>query len=241
MDILIVLAATVVAVFVLRNPIRRWPWAFYLLAFALDIVLLVGTVMALPEVVRGPFAFIMRKGALGVAMFVVVMYIGVLPRAGKASHWLRPIRAELSIMACILIAGHMVAYLAAYVTSFTSAALPKGPVLGALVVALCLLILAIVLGVTSLRVVKRRMSARSWRKLQSLAYGFYGLILVHVLLMLGPAALQGSPSAVVTVAVYGVVFVGYIAARIVRARSDARERVDLAQTIMDQGFATEGR
>ena len=203
-------------------------------------MLLVGTAGALPEVVRGPFAFIMRKGALGVALFIVVMYIGVLPRSGRPSRWLRPIRAELSIMACILIAGHMVAYLVVYLSGLVVGSVPRAAVLAAFVVALGLLVLAVVLGVTSLRVVKRRMSARSWRKLQSAAYVFYGLILVHVLLMLGPAALQGSPAALVTVGVYTVVFVGYVAARIARAVADARERVDLAATIMDQGFATEG-
>lgn len=236
MDILIVLAGTIAAVMALRNPIRKWPWLFYLLALALDIVLLAGTANGWTEVVRGPFAFVMRKGGLGVALFVVVMYIGVLPRASKVSHWLRPIRAELSIMACILIAGHMVTYLMVYVTGFMAGSVPKNLVLASFVVALCLLTLAVVLGITSLRAVKHHMKAKSWRKLQRLAYVFYALILVHLLLMLGPAAFANNSSAVATVAVYSVIFVGYIIARLVRARIDAQERVDLAETIMDQGF-----
>lgn len=236
MDILLLLLATCAAVMLLRNPIKRAPWLFYLLAFALDIILLLGTTYGWGEVVRGPFAFIMRKGALGVAVFIIVMYIGVLPRKSRVSLWLRPIRAELSILACILIAGHMLTYLLVYVSGMTSGSRPKDAVLASFVIALCLLVLAIVLGVTSLRSIKHHMKAKTWRKIQKLAYVFYALILVHLLLMLAPAALSGSATAGVTVGVYSVLFVGYAVARAVRARMDAREHLDLVDTIMDQGF-----
>ena len=106
----------------------------------------------------------------------------------------------------------------------------------ALVVALLLLVLVLVLGITSFRFVKKHMDAKSWKKLQNFAYVFYGLVLVHVLLVLGKSAISGGTQAAITLAVYVVVFGGYIVARIWRAVVDKRERVDLVETIRDQGF-----
>ena len=84
------------------------------------------------------------------------------------------------------------------------------------------------LGVTSLRAVKGRMKACTWRRIQSLAYAFYGLAFVHVLLMLGPSAMAGSERSVVMVSIYIALFGGYMVARIARVALDRREQIDLA-------------
>ena len=108
--------------------------------------------------------------------------------------------------------------------------------LAAIVIAFVLLLLVLVLGITSLRAVKRRMKARTWKRVQNFAYLFYGLVLVHLALMLGPAALSGSRVAQESVVVYAIVFGGYIVARVWRAIVDRRERIDLSATVMEQGF-----
>ncbi len=236
MELVLTLIVTVVAVFILREPIRQAPWLFYLIALVLDVFLLAGTTMYLPAFWRNLLILTMQRGALGVALFAVVMWIGVLPRGGKISRWLRPIRAELSIIACILIAGHMAIYLGAYFLRFFSGATIKGQVVAALIIALLLLLLILVLGVTSFRFVKKHMSARNWRRLQKLAYIFYALIFIHMMLMLGDSAMKGGAEAVITLVVYGVVFGGYIIARIWRAVLDKREKIDLDATVKDQGF-----
>ena len=81
-----------------------------------------------------------------------------------------------------------------------------------------------ILLVTSFQVVKRRMSAARWKGVQRLAYPFYLLTYVHLLLMLAPSALHGGVAATTSVAVYSIVFAAYVVLRLVRAAKDRRIR-----------------
>lgn len=240
MNFLIILACTAAFAYLLRKPIRKMPWLFYAIAVLLNVVLYLNVTMTFPRELRLLTQMLMNKGGLGVAFFVVVMWIGVFPRDGRVSKALRPIRAELSIIACILIAGHMWLYLVTYVGNLIGRSTVTGAVMAALIVAFVLLALAVVLGVTSLREVKRHMRAASWKKLQSGAYLFYALILVHVLLIIGPAAVRQfgnfSNPAFLNATVYLVVFGSYMVARVWRFAVDRREKADTLAAVMDQGF-----
>ena len=88
---------------------------------------------------------------------------------------------------------------------------------------LALFALLVVLGVTSFNVVKKRMKKETWKRVQLLAYPFWGLVYVHLLLMLVPSALRGGAPAQMAVVVYSVVFVGYAVLRIRRAAIDRRK------------------
>lgn len=236
MDFLATFVLVLIFSWLFRRLIRMHPGVFYALAIACNAALAASAFLPLPRWTLSAVSPLMQKGGLGVAFFLLVMWIGVFPRDSRLSRDFRPIRAELSIMSCILIAGHMCVYLASYVPRFASGAMVKDSVAAAFAVACVLLVLVLVLGATSLRAVKRHMKARAWKRVQSLAYVFYALVLVHLLLMLGPSAAAGSERSVVMVAIYAVLFGGYIVARIVRAVIDRRNNVDLAETVKDQGF-----
>ncbi|MDD5805978.1 MAG: hypothetical protein PUD02_01395, partial [Eggerthellales bacterium] len=124
----------------------------------------------------------------------------------------------------------------AYLGMISAGTVLKAQMIGALCVSQILLVLILVLGVTSARFVKKRMGARTWKKIQAWAYLFYGLVLVHMSLALGASAVGGGAAARVTLAVYGVVFGGYIIARMWRAMVDRRDKVDLVESVRDQGF-----
>ena len=85
-----------------------------------------------------------------------------------------------------------------------------------------LLALLLVLGVTSFNAVKKRMRTETWKRVQKLAYPFFLLVYVHLLLMLAPSALHGGIAATTSVAVYSVVFAAYVVVRLVRAAKDRR-------------------
>lgn len=237
MDFLIVLACTVAAVIVLRNPLKRLPWAFYALAVLCDVVAVLGTTNAWPVVAKTVAHVAIFKGGVGMALFVVVMFIGALPREGSAARWLHPVRAELSILASLFIAGHMAAYAGSYLPYLVAGAIPRSNVAAALVVALCLVVLLVPLFVTSFNGVKSRMKTKTWRKLQTAAYVFFALVFIHVALMLGPAAMQGGEAAVERVAVYGGIFVLYVAARAWRAVCDARAKSGAGEALSSQELA----
>ena len=237
MNFILILACTVAGVFLLREPIRRWPYVFYAIAIILDILVIVSLGVKLPNWLNLALMNTMTRGGLGAALFIVVMYIGVLPRKSKVSKWLRPIRAELSITACLLIVGHMVYYLVKklpIMLGMTNGTV-KDNMLWAIIIGLFMLVLIIVLGVTSFRFIKRHMNIRTWRKLQSAAYIFYALIFAHVVAMLAPTSIIGGKALPINLIVYIVILVGYMVLRILRAYADKRDRVDLDKTVADQG------
>ena len=236
MRFFIILVAMAALAILLRKQIKQHPMVFYCICVAFNLLILVNATIGLPTFMREILSVLMRRGGLGTALFVVVMYIGATPRASKVSRWLRPIRAELSISACILILGHVVMYLMAYVPVLAAGRLPKDNVFVSFLVAIVLLALLLALGGTSFRFVKRHMKARDWKKLQRCAYVFYALVYVHLIIMLLPATMNGSAVAIQNVAVYTLVFGIYLILRLRRAASDRRQNVDVTASIIDQGF-----
>ena len=85
-----------------------------------------------------------------------------------------------------------------------------------------LLALLVVLGVTSFNFAKKRMRAETWKKVQRLAYPFFMLVYVHLLLMLAPAVPAGRhcrPN--VGCGIFGGVL-AYAALRLARAAWDRK-------------------
>ena len=228
MVFLATLAVTAVLACLLRNPIKNHPSGLYAVAFALDVLLLASSLSMTPAWLTGLAVLLVRRGAIAVALFVVVMYVGVFPRSSRPALWLRPIRGELSIAACILIAGHMCSYLVFYGMNLMRGVMPALPMAIGLIVGIALLVLLAVLGATSLRAVKRRMTPSRWKRVQLLAYPFYAFIYVHAALMLGPSAFSGSAPAIQGLAAYTAVFLLYLVLRLCRARLDRQPLGDVA-------------
>lgn len=222
MTFALILVVTVAATFALRNPIKKWPVLFYVLAVLVDVLFVAGSFLELPRPLWSVLFLLVQKCTLSLALFIVVMYIGVFARDSKVQLWLKPIRAELSIIAWILSLGHMAVYLVSYLPRITVGGSMHDNVMVSFVVALVLFVLLLALGVTSFNVVKKRMKTESWKRLQRLAYAFFALVYVHLLLMLLPSALHGGQVAQVSVAVYSVVSVAYFVLRVVRALLDRR-------------------
>lgn len=223
MTSIIVLIATIAVACVLRNPIKKWPVAFYAIAVALVIAYFALPGLGAPRAVNLAFYWAIRKCLAPLALFVVVMYIGVFPVTSGVSRWLRPIRAELSIIAWILTLGHVVQYLTNYLKPMFSGVALQANVFIGIIVAIVLFVLLIILGVTSFQFVKKRMTAESWKNVQRLAYLFFGLTYVHLLCLLLPSAIRGGIAARFSVIVYSVIFIAYAVLRIARAAIDKKE------------------
>ena len=65
MDFLITLACTTAACFLLRNPVKRFPVLFYVLAAALDMLFLVGCFGLLPWFAWSGLLVLMRRCQIG--------------------------------------------------------------------------------------------------------------------------------------------------------------------------------
>lgn len=234
MNAILVLIITIAACFALRNPMKKAPVVFYVLA-----AVAVATFLALDSIgasrgMRLAFFWTIQKCLVPLAMFIVVMYIGVFSHTSKVARWLRPIRAELSIIAWILTLGHVVAYLQSYLSPLIGGAGVKSNVMMGIVVALVLFVLLILLGVTSFKFVKKHMDMKGWKALQRLSYLFFGLVYAHLLLLLMPSAVSGGVAATVSVVTYTVIFVGYAILRVRRALID-RSREEVLEAEKDAG------
>ena len=133
----------------------------------------------------------------------------------------------------------MAVYLESYLPRLLGGGEIGGNVMGAFVLAVVLLVLLVVLGVTSFAFVKRQMSTASWKKVQKLAYPFFGLVYVHLMLMLAPAASRGGEAAVASVAVCTVVFGAYAVLRVRRAFVDRRAVAAVGAPDAASGFDLE--
>lgn len=221
MNFVIALVATGLFVAVAYNSVRRHPIVWYGVAAAIDVVYGYGVLFGFPPAALSVLSVIVQRGTVATALFVIVMYCGVFSEHSAIRRAVGPIRAELSIIACILAAGHCVNYLQSYVGVLTA----NIGVLGAnqvasLAIACVLAVLLVVLGVTSARAVKRSMKAATWKNVQRLSYLFFALIFVHELLILYPSAVKGTGDAFATLVASGVVFGAYFPARLMRWAAD---------------------
>ena len=224
MTFIIALTLAIVLTVTLKKPIKKYPVLFYLMAIAIDVLFIAISHASFSQFVSSALFVFLQKCTLSLALFTIVMYIGVFAQGSKTKSYLLPIRAELSIIAWVLSLGHMVIYLMSYWPQLSNGVERMNDVvLGSLAVALVLFALLLVLGVTSFAFVKRRMKPRTWKHVQMLAYPFFILVYAHLLLMLLPAALKGGATAQVSVAVYSVVFVGYMVLRLYRAAKDRHQ------------------
>lgn len=220
------LTAALVVAFPLGSALKRRPGAFYVAALALAGLYALyqyGGMFGNPALQL--VAEALRKGYVATCLLATVMVCGALEVGSPARKRIQPIRAELSILSLIMYVPHIVAFLPMY-ASRLGALLSAGGLLGrALAVALALVAVYVVLVLLSIGRVRAAMPHRLWKGIQRLAYLMVALVVLHVWLALGPAAVRGgSPEAVVPLAVYTCAAVLYAAARIRRAVLDAGRR-----------------
>jgi len=215
------------------RSIRHHAKWYYVGSIALVALFYYGALFGLPEPVWRPLYHLIKQCMLGMAFFVVVMFVGALPPDHKVTKNLRSIRGELSIIAWILCLGHLI-YLVA-IPPMVDIALRIHFIMPAaaigMVLSIVLLVLLVVLGVTSFRSVKRHMTNKSWKALQWWAYPFYAITYVHLMLMLGPSLAQGSIFPIITASVYTLIFVGYLVLRVRRFKIDKAQKVAKAEKL----------
>ena len=223
MTFLLIMVCTIAACILLRKPIHKCPMLFYVLAVIVDLVFIAGSFFEMPRNIWIIFFILIQKCTLSLAVFVVVMYIGVFGKETKVSHMLRPIRAELSIIAWFLSLGHMAVYLESYLPRIVAGASLSTNMILSFVVAIVLFVLLIILGVTSFNVVKKRMGKETWLKVQKLAYPFFMLTYVHLMIILAPSAARGGEAAITSVVLYSIIFIAYAILRLRRAALDKKD------------------
>lgn len=218
------LVAALVFALVLNRSISKHPGVWYAVAVLLGIFEWIYYDMGLRD--RFPEWFtihvmnLLIRGAFATALFVLVMFVGVLNSNWTVTKKLRKIRREMSVIACYLTLGHNFMYGEVhFVQFFTNPGTMEPQYFIAAIISLTMIVIMLVLMITSFKFVRRKMKVDTWRRIHRWAYVFFGLIYVHIMVLFIPEIHEKWLS----VAVYTVVFAGYLAARVYK-RSSVKAR-----------------
>lgn len=218
MVFLISLVIALVFALLCDKAIKKHPYIFYIGAAAVAIFFAIFDFADVRGFAKDYILAIFQKGAFATALFVIVMFTGALKNASYLIKKLMPIRADLSIMASILILIHNVTYGKTYFVRLFSAAgsMPTTQLIAA-VLSVTMLVIMIPLAVMSFKPIHRKMNGKLWKRIQRSAYVFYGLIYAHVMLINLPLAQRGNITYIINIIIYSIVFIGYTIIRIRKA------------------------
>lgn len=149
------------------------------------------------------------SGALGGAIFIVVMYLGAVSMKFNVAKRLRANRAELSILGGILIIPHNIHYFFLFLFSLKNINLQSGiqiwTSLMMFISGFFAIAIMIPLFITSFKTFRMKMSAKAWKNLQEFAYIFYFMIFVQVIMLYisKPSSFEKYANIVVYVLIFG--------------------------------------
>lgn len=142
-----------------------------------------------------PIAMPFIKGFLGLSFFYIVMITGALPKKNKLRLKFVGVRREYSILGFIVITPHALMRVVQWLDGIRSLEW----------FGLIVFVLMIPLFVTSFVVIRKKMTQRAWKLLQSLAYIIYILLFIHMIL---------NYSLKINLVLYLVLFIGYFILKI---------------------------
>ena len=213
---LIALTIALIFAFLLDKPLKKCPAAFYIGAAVLTVISIAVTqsdITISSRFVREYVLGVLTRGALGAALWAVVMWAGALPNGSAPIKKLMPIRGELSITAAMITMSHIITYGIQYISNLIKGRTGSG-FWTTSIVSLAMVLIMLPLTVMSFKAIRKKMNAKTWKKIQRTAYAFYALIYVHIMVIFVPRAQQGRDGAFLSVLVYSAVFIGYAAMRL---------------------------
>ena len=207
--------------FILDKQQKKRPVIFYIAAVVLtaaSIITAQSDITINNSFVRNYVLGMFSRGALGAAFWAVVMFTGALPNGSAPIKKLMPIRGELSITAAVLTLSHIVTFGIRYLTSLVNGRTGSGDAFRNFVITFVLsaamTLIMIPLTVMSFKAVRKKMAAKTWKKIQCFAYLFYAMIYIHIMVLFIPKAQNGREGYFLSVLVYSAVFIGYAVLRL---------------------------
>ena len=221
---LISLFIAILIAFCLDKPLKKRPAAFYITASVLTVASIAVTqsdITISSRFLRDYVLGIFSRGALGAAIWAVVMWAGALPNGSAPIKKLMPVRGELSITAAVLTLAHIITFGMQYIKNLINGRTGSGDAYRDFVIT-CILsismtLIMLPLTVMSFKAVRKKMNAKTWKKIQRLAYLFYAMIYIHIMVLFVPKAQKGRESYFLSVLVYSAVFIGYAVLRLRKA------------------------
>ena len=197
------------------KPLKKYASIFYIFGAILTVIMCVLGQMHLQVAsIITNMINLFHKGTLACAFWCIVAGMGALPNGSTMIKKLMPIRSELSIFSAILTLSHVITYGIVYLQRLLNGRGSDLNFILTCVICLLLVIIMIPLTILSFKTIRKKLNARTWKKIQRLAYLFYALIYVHVILIYIPRAKLNREGSLFSIIIYTVVFASYAIFRI---------------------------
>jgi len=173
------------------------------------------------------FKKIMQRGVLAGSLFIWVMLAPVLPKSFSGRKTIYLLRGEMAICASLITLAHNLAFGGKY---FGALFLGQGHIslmeLHAAIVSCLMILLLIPLTITSFQTVRRKMQAKTWKKLQNWSYLFYLLLYLHIFFIYQGALIRGKGEYFFTLMIYSFIFgfYGFLRIRQYRIQKESKEK-----------------
>ena len=173
------------------------------------------------------FKKIMQRGILAGSLFILVMLAPVLPKHFSGRKTIYLLRGEMAISASLITLAHNLAFGGKY---FGALFLGQGHIslmeLHAAIVSFLMILLLIPLTITSFQTVRRKMQAKTWKRLQNWSYLFYLLLYLHIFFIYQGALIRGKGEYFFTLMLYSFIFgfYGFLRIRQYRVQKETREK-----------------
>ena len=173
------------------------------------------------------FKKIMQRGVLAGSLFIWVMQAPVLPKSSSERKTIYLFRGEMAICASLITLAHNLAFGGKY---FGALFFGQGHIslmeLHAAIVSCLMILLLIPLTITSFQTVRRKMQAKTWKKLQNWSYLFYLLLYLHIFFIYQGALIRGKGDYFFTLMIYSFIFgfYGFLRIRQYRIQKEGKEK-----------------
>ena len=173
------------------------------------------------------FKKIMQRGVLAGSLFILVMLAPVLPKSFAGRKTIYLLRGEMAICASLITLAHNLAFGGKY---FGALFFGHGHIslmeLHAAIVSCLMILLLIPLTITSFQTVRRKMQAKTWKKLQNWSYLFYLLLYLHIFFIYQGALIRGKGEYFFTLMLYSFIFgfYGFLRIRQYRMQKESKEK-----------------
>ena len=173
------------------------------------------------------FKKIMQRGILAGSLFILVMLAPVLPKHFSGRKTIYLLRGEMAISASLITLAHNLAFGGKY---FGAVFFGQGHIslmeLHAAIVSCLMILLLIPLTITSFQTVRRKMQAKTWKRLQNWSYLFYLLLYLHIFFIYQGALIRGKGEYFFTLMLYSFIFgfYGFLRIRQYRVQKESREK-----------------
>ena len=173
------------------------------------------------------FKKIMQRGILAGSLFILVMLAPVLPKSFSGRKTIYLLRGEMAICASLITLAHNLSFGGKY---FGALFLGQGHIslmeLHAAIVSCLMILLLIPLTITSFQTVRRKMQAKTWKRLQNWSYLFYLLLYLHIFFIYQGALIRGKGEYFFTLMLYSFIFgfYGFLRIRQYRVQKETREK-----------------